>query len=315
MRLVPYHEDDDKDSADFAKNCLPVTRARPDDTIDTERDKYFRLVDTQTVQTPGTPLTRLDKEMHNILNSNYADDREKWLQYREILQKYLHKLPAKSATTTTTAQQKPDTDQKKDDSESLVSDEKILDTVPVKFKTRAKKLLDFARTAENITWDEKGAVKVNGIEIKGHITDLINDAVRFRKTFSATGRKPFSQALRRAGLPHEFVGNNQFWRDGTFTNNDTVDIDTSTSYRDSASIMNIDTSMSSASETSPVSARQSTSFVRPVIRNPVLIGTARASKKRPLELSVALNKTRIKKRRCIFQPSKRNYGGTWRRLP
>ena len=212
MRLVPYYEYDE-----HPDSFLPVTKVRADDEIDTKQDNYFRLINAETVQTPGTPLTRLDKEMHGILNSDHTDDREKWLRYREILQKYLHNLPPKS-----TSQQKTVSDQKQNEkpSETRVTDDEILNTVPAKFKIKAQKLLDFARNAANIDWNDKGVVKVDGVEIKGHITDLVNDAVRFRKTFSATGRKPFSQALRRAGLPHEFVGNNQFWREGSFLNTD-----------------------------------------------------------------------------------------------
>lgn len=318
MHLVPYYDDDNDEISDsLHKSFLPVTKDLADDKIDTKQDNYFRLVNAETVQTPGTPLTRLDKEMHVILNSSHADDREKWLKYREILQKYLHNLPAKS-----TSQQKSVSDQKQNENplDARVTDDEILNTVPAKFKTKAKKLLDFARGSGNIDWNDKGVVTVNGKEIKGHITDLVNDAVRFRKTFSATGRKPFSQALRRAGLPHEFVGNNQFWREGSFltagnTNNDTLNrTSASTSYRDSVSHMNIDTSTSSASETPPATPRHAQSFVRPVIRNPVLNGPTRASRKRALEQSNTLNRTKIRKRPCIFQPAKRNYGSAWKRL-
>ena len=61
MRLVPYYEDDE-----HPDRFLPVNKVRADDKIDTKRDNYFRFINAETVQTPGTPLNRLDKEMHGI---------------------------------------------------------------------------------------------------------------------------------------------------------------------------------------------------------------------------------------------------------
>ena len=44
-----------------------------------------------SVQTPGTPLTRLDTEMSQILNSRTpTDTAERWKMYRSVLQRYLH---------------------------------------------------------------------------------------------------------------------------------------------------------------------------------------------------------------------------------
>ena len=85
MRLVPHHEGDD----------LPnLTHAEPD--CYNVRDKYLCNVDTKTVQTPGTSLTRLDREMYDILHSNALEDRDKWPVYCQISQKYLRKPPVKS---------------------------------------------------------------------------------------------------------------------------------------------------------------------------------------------------------------------------
>ena len=239
MRLVPYHEDD---------NDLPtLSRAEPDRRVnDDERDKYFRIVDTKTVQTPGTPLTRLDHEMYDILHTDALNDHDKWQIYRQILQKYLHKLPARPA-------EKKKIQPKKDEDKNVIpiSDDKILETVPNKFKNKAKKLLDFAKSVGNIEWDDKGLVKVNGQQIKdGNITDLINDAVRHRKNFTAHGRQQFSSVMRQAGLPHEFVGNNQFWREGSFVNNSVAN-DVSMSYRNPTEI---NSTTSSDPESSPTLA-------------------------------------------------------------
>lgn len=299
MRLVPYHEGEEHDLSTLSK-------VEPDYRVDKERDKYFRIVESKTVQTPGTPLSRLDREMYDILHTDALNDRDKWQIYRQILQKYLQKLPTPSG-------KKKIESKKSDDNKPPVSNDEILKTVPKKFHIKAKKLLDFAQNVGNIRWDDKGLVKVNGQQIKGNITDLINDAVRFRKNFVAEGRREFSAVMRQAGLPHEFVGNNSFWRDGSLINN-TVNNAASTSYRDTSSRMETDTAPSSGADSSPPPFRNESRIV-PVIRSSALSTSRRAaSKKRPLEVSTVLNKTKVNKRRCIFQPMKRNYGGVWKRM-
>lgn len=311
MRLVPYNEDE----------VLPtLSSVEPDHRINSERDRYFRITDSKTVQTPGTPLTRLDREMYDILHSDSLDDRDKWQIYRQILQKYLQKLPSKPEKKSLKIEGKKT---------FALTDEKIMESVPKKFKGKAKQLLDFARNLENVEWDETGAVKVHGATIKGNIMDLVNDAVRHRKNFTARGRAQFAAVLRQAGVPQEFVGNNQFLGDGSFLNNTNSDalasaspdnnvvndaLTGSMSYRD-VSRMQIDT------DTSPDVTINSP----PSLPNASRVNISRlnqtplrrhSSQKRAFEQSSVLEKTRHrKKKRCIYQPMKKtNYGGHWKRI-
>lgn len=291
-----------------------LSSVEPDRQIDSDRDKYFRIIDSKTVQTPGTTLTRLDREMYDILHSNSLDDRDKWQIYRQILQKYLHKLSSKPEKKT------PKIEAKKT---FALNDEKIMESVPKKFKGKAKQLLDFARNLENVEWDGTGAIKVNGAPIKGNIMDLVNDAVRHRKNFTARGRPQFAAVLRQAGVPQESVGNNQFWADGSFLNNTNGNalaaaaarvnnVEASTSYRD-VSHMQIDT------DTSPDDTVNSPPLFRDETRvnnsriNPTPLGR-HSSRKRVFEQSGVLNNTRLRKKRCVYQPMKKNYGGRWKHM-
>ncbi|KAL7288266.1 hypothetical protein TKK_0017606 [Trichogramma kaykai] len=43
----------------------------------------------KSVQTPGTPLERLDAEMNEILLAPCSDERAKWNRYNNVLQRYL----------------------------------------------------------------------------------------------------------------------------------------------------------------------------------------------------------------------------------
>ena len=53
-----------------------------------------------TVQTPGNASTRLDRQMSDVIKSeNFANDREKWLEYQRILEQYLRNKNAKKTVT------------------------------------------------------------------------------------------------------------------------------------------------------------------------------------------------------------------------
>jgi len=64
-------------------------------TIDVPMENSRNLENTESannsVQTPGTPLSRLDAEMNRILNSPLPNDEaERWKLYKEVLWRYLH---------------------------------------------------------------------------------------------------------------------------------------------------------------------------------------------------------------------------------
>ena len=59
-----------------------------------------------------------------------------------------------------------------------------------------------------ITWDKTGQVKIEGETIPvSNISDLVSDAMRFRKNFNPTGGKEFFQALSKLNVPKDLVRN------------------------------------------------------------------------------------------------------------
>ena len=46
----------------------------------------------------------------------------------------------------------------------------------------------------------------------GNIVDLINDAVRNRKQTLSNGSAQFTQTLRKANIPREFIANDKIWQ-------------------------------------------------------------------------------------------------------
>lgn len=92
-----------------------------------------------------------------------------------------------------------------------ISEAEILGTIPKRFQTQAKGLLQWMRRSPgSIQWDDRGVVSLDGKPIDGSsITDLVNDALRLRKNFSPIGRFDFAKVLAKMNTPEEFIGNSQ----------------------------------------------------------------------------------------------------------
>ncbi|CAD6239803.1 GSCOCG00012570001-RA-CDS, partial [Cotesia congregata] len=91
----------------------------------------------------------------------------------------------------------------------------IVNGVPKTYQTAAENILryiEFVDGGKRLKWDDKGSVTLDDRKIPGaNIVDLINDAVRHRKTVKATGRNFFASFLQEINTPREFVGNSSFW--------------------------------------------------------------------------------------------------------
>ena len=88
----------------------------------------------------------------------------------------------------------------------------IVDAVPKTFKSRAERLVNFLKES-GITWTDRGElIDLNGQKVTGsHITDLVNDLMRYRKTVHPVGRNVLARDLNRLNVPHELVGNEERW--------------------------------------------------------------------------------------------------------
>ena len=91
-------------------------------------------------------------------------------------------------------------------------------------RARATALLSRLKAKSDvITWDKTGQVKIEGETIpNSNISDLVNDAMRFRKDFNPTGAKTFFQALSKLNVPKDLVRNQNQWKQL----NDTLDVST-----------------------------------------------------------------------------------------
>lgn len=177
-----------------------------------------------TVQTPGNFSSRLDAEMAEILNSNnFENDNEKYTMYQQALQRFL-KLNSLKSASPLYSELTADNDAAESrisDEEAAIGDSHIIASVPKRYQDKAKKILHFLRINRNtFQWDRNGILSIDGEKLqRSHLIDLINDAVRYRKAKRSIGRSQFASALRRVGIPREYIGNDEFWHEGNLSIN------------------------------------------------------------------------------------------------
>ena len=169
--------------------------------------KVMHLVDPkqwQRMDQMMTPIqrtiTRLDEEMESILNRTNLSDSEKVTLYNQVLQRYLE------------YQERP----KQEPSLSLPPakdiEGEVFMTVPKTLKRKAEALIYRLKNDPNINWNERGELIYQGHIVPGsNMTDLINDALRQRKTFEPRGWQDFARALRSSNVPQDLIGHKRRW--------------------------------------------------------------------------------------------------------
>ncbi|KAJ3667004.1 hypothetical protein Zmor_002415 [Zophobas morio] len=169
-----------------------------------------RVQQIQSAQ-PDT-LSRMDQEMHSVLNLKNMNDAEKWTMYNQILQRYLNilnhnrkplEVPIMESQTKNVPSQLPVAANA--DGESVEFTD-ILSTIPKQSKTKASTLLQKLKDA-GVTWDSRGVVNTGSKHISGsNIIDLINDIVRNTKT-EPIGWPEFADVLRDLNIPRILIVN------------------------------------------------------------------------------------------------------------
>lgn len=158
------------------------------------------------------PNASLDAEMHRILSDKRLDDTEKWKQYQQVLQRFLHFSMVKRQPIGLSIID----DEGGEDTagsirrESAALLEEVVETFPKIYKTEARSLLRFMnRQGSPITWDAQGVVHVNGEIIPdSNIVDIMHSVVRVRKVDRLPpGWHNVMTVLKNMNVPKEYVGN------------------------------------------------------------------------------------------------------------
>lgn len=173
-----------------------------------------------TIQTPGDNITRTDAEMHKLLNDSKTSDIEKAKLYTQLLQKFLFQ---KGMIKEKVIENENDNLLDMENNFSILSDisevektvtngknsEDIVSSVPKAYRVKANGIMKHLLRSGDVDYNEKLELVFKNQVISGtNITDLVNDAVRKRKTAPVPkGRTFFAKALASVHMPFEFIGN------------------------------------------------------------------------------------------------------------
>ena len=154
-----------------------------------------------------TATANLQNQMSSVLNNDDLSETEKSQQFGETLQKFqLAHKKALGETRPKLMLNNAKTEDTDDDQN------RILESVPITMRRRAKLLLNVLKNHPTLTWDKQGVVSVDGKPIPGsNIIDLVNDALRQRKGFEPKGWEHFFQGLREVNVPQDYIGNKKRW--------------------------------------------------------------------------------------------------------
>ena len=96
----------------------------------------------------------------------------------------------------------------KEDEEAKINE--IIDRVPKSLKQKARRLLDNIKGT--VSWNDRGETVYRNVPVPGsYIVDLVNDALRKRKSFQPVGWKTFARGLKDVNAPMDLVGNPDRW--------------------------------------------------------------------------------------------------------
>lgn len=188
-------------------------------------------ISSSTGQSTGgsDPVSKLDSEMSNILNSRTNDNAEKWKLYQQALQRYLfftnearkplqmtihegdEKVRKEGFDTAEVHESHAEIEESDEQSSTL----KVIAGVPPRFATKARFLMNLINSKPyRLKWNSTGVTSIDGVTLPGsNIVDLLNHALRSRKSFDPTGKVEFARFLHAINVPREFVGNDDFWKD------------------------------------------------------------------------------------------------------
>ena len=149
-------------------------------------------------------MMRVDNDISSTLKNPHISEEEKAEAYSRDLEEF---LTYKNQNSVKSVNIKPPT-------VNAISTLEIGKTAPKNLRGKAERLADLIKESGTMAWDEQGRLIVDGAPMEGtNIIDLINDALRKRKTFFPSGRNYFANRLRTMNAPRELVGNPSYWGD------------------------------------------------------------------------------------------------------
>ena len=154
-------------------------------------------------------------KMSDVLKKKNVSNAQKMREYNTLLPQYLAFVKKTKESgeeeQIATAEEAPVSEPSNVADTDEIGDE-LLESVPKKFKSKAKIFLNKLRKDMNVRWDSKGTFYFKGQEVPNtHIIDLVHDALRERKTHEPHGWKVFAKALKEGNYSQDLVGNAKRW--------------------------------------------------------------------------------------------------------
>jgi predicted component of type VI protein secretion system len=144
----------------------------------------------------------VERELDAVLNESNLTDREKWLKYTQIFDKFKKKLSEKSKLLETNIKKEKTLVEKYPGNEKIIEDLRWIDK---------RKILQFLLhlKSTDISWNEAGEVIIRGENLSGsYINDLLEDALEYSGE-DPLGWKEFHTELHRSNFPLSLIGNEE----------------------------------------------------------------------------------------------------------
>jgi len=170
-----------------------------------------RLQKQQQGQSGNERSSRLDDEMHRILNEKGLDDNEKWKMYQQVLHRHLQSTAQnrEPITLPIVNTEMGEYDDRMQRTAVALVDE-VVETFPKSYKQDARNMLKaMARGGNYISWESDGTVHVKGEKIpNSNIVDILHSIVRIRKEANKpTGWEKVMSAIKEMNIPREYISN------------------------------------------------------------------------------------------------------------
>ena len=155
-----------------------------------------------------------DDEMRFILDRSDLNDREKVVLYNQVLMRYnIFSDKSSQQPVRVTIDKPPVKEDEEEDKEKRIEsglENEIIDSVPKTLKQKARRLLD--KIKGTVSWNDRGEMVYRNVPVPGsNIVDLVNDALRKRKSFQPVGWKMFARGLKDVNAPMDLIGNPERW--------------------------------------------------------------------------------------------------------
>jgi len=170
---------------------------------------------TQTVDETPANLSALDAEMQKILETPMANDFEKWMKYKSVLQRYINILRESKSSREGEIKAVGEEEEEKHP-ESEVSETRRTDDVDSfnsrlvaslssnRLKDKAKILINLLKRNTDIKWDSTGKVTIKGATNASSFDQLVRAAI-IPNQEKPDGWESFAYLLLRMNLPLEYV--------------------------------------------------------------------------------------------------------------